>query len=152
MQYDYCLGFAFNPDHTEVLLITKQKPAWQKGKVNGIGGKLEPYELAIDAMRREFKEECGVETEIEQWGEVCIMRSDDSKDHPDKDEWRVTVFTAELFDTQYSNWRSCTAEEVFSYDVTKLCCEYGSMHANLRWLIPLCLDMLENNINYIVYN
>jgi 8-oxo-dGTP pyrophosphatase MutT (NUDIX family) len=28
----------------EVLLIEKQKPAWQRGKLNGVGGKIEPGE------------------------------------------------------------------------------------------------------------
>jgi hypothetical protein len=32
-------GFLFRNNDTEVALIRKNKPDWQKGKLNGIGGK-----------------------------------------------------------------------------------------------------------------
>jgi 8-oxo-dGTP diphosphatase len=35
----YVLGFMFSSDHSEVALIRKRKPEWQRGKLNGIGGK-----------------------------------------------------------------------------------------------------------------
>lgn len=31
----YVCGFMFNEDYSEVLLINKNKPEWQKGKKNG---------------------------------------------------------------------------------------------------------------------
>lgn len=54
---EYCCGFLFQADH--VLLIEKQKPAWQKGLNNGPGGLIELGEAPYEAMRREFFEECG---------------------------------------------------------------------------------------------
>lgn len=63
----YVLGFAFNSDYTEVALIKKNRPDWQKGKYNGIGGKVEEGEPEILAMVREFKEETGIETLPEWW-------------------------------------------------------------------------------------
>lgn len=48
---DYVLGFVFFKNN--VLLMLKQKPDWQKGLWNGIGGKIESNEPAIEAMRRE---------------------------------------------------------------------------------------------------
>jgi 8-oxo-dGTP pyrophosphatase MutT (NUDIX family) len=54
---EYVVGFCINGDRSEVLLIEKQKPAWQRGKLNGVGGKIEPGESPIDAMIREFREE-----------------------------------------------------------------------------------------------
>ena len=53
----YVLGFVFSLDASRVLLIWKNRPEWQKGKLNGIGGKIEEGELPIDAMKREFSEE-----------------------------------------------------------------------------------------------
>ena len=42
-------------------LIKKNRPAWQAGKLNGIGGQIETYDENPDmAMVREFKEETGV--------------------------------------------------------------------------------------------
>lgn len=41
----------------EVLLIRKSKPAWQKGKLNLVGGKIEPGERVEQAAKRELEEE-----------------------------------------------------------------------------------------------
>jgi hypothetical protein len=38
---EYVCGFMFANDFTEVALIRKNKPEWQRGKLNGIGGKVE---------------------------------------------------------------------------------------------------------------
>jgi 8-oxo-dGTP diphosphatase len=62
---EYVLGFLFSEDKTHVGLVLKDHPDWQKGKLNGIGGKIEPAETAHKAMIREFEEETGVH--IEQW-------------------------------------------------------------------------------------
>ena len=56
---DYALGFLFDEYEDKVLLIHKTHPDWQKGKLNGIGGKVEESESFGDAMRREFFEETG---------------------------------------------------------------------------------------------
>lgn len=42
----YVAGFLFGPmpRHNYVALIRKNKPDWQKGKLNGIGGKVEAGE------------------------------------------------------------------------------------------------------------
>ena len=64
----YSLGFAFTIDGTKVALIRKNRPEWQVGKLNGIGGKLEPTDINIDhCMSREFKEETGFDTNPEDW-------------------------------------------------------------------------------------
>lgn len=53
----YVAGFMFSEDRPRVLLIEKQRPAWQKGRLNGIGGHIEPGETPWEAQRREFLEE-----------------------------------------------------------------------------------------------
>lgn len=63
----YVLGFAFSRDKMDIILISKLKSQWQKGKLNGVGGKVEPGEKRFYAMIREFKEETGVDTNITQW-------------------------------------------------------------------------------------
>lgn len=57
----YCLGFLFSeaPEYRSVCLIRKTKPEWQRGKLNGVGGKIKDGELPLVAMRREFMEETG---------------------------------------------------------------------------------------------
>jgi 8-oxo-dGTP pyrophosphatase MutT (NUDIX family) len=55
----YVLGLLKN-DHTW-FFIRKNRPHWQAGKLNGIGGKVEPGENADQAMVRETLEETSVD-------------------------------------------------------------------------------------------
>jgi 8-oxo-dGTP diphosphatase len=63
----YVLGFAFSRDGSHVVLIQKDRPEWQKGKYNGIGGKIEHNEVPSHAMWREFSEETGVNIPPDHW-------------------------------------------------------------------------------------
>lgn len=56
----YTVGFLFDENQDHVALIHKEHPDWQKGLLNGIGGKLTPGESPADAHEREFTEETGV--------------------------------------------------------------------------------------------
>ncbi len=74
---EYVCGFMMSWDMHEFFLIRKTHPKWQKGKWNGIGGKIENtqkdpalpdiVETPQEAMVREFKEETGIETSIKRW-------------------------------------------------------------------------------------
>lgn len=55
----FVCGFYYDDSRSHVVLIRKQKPAWQKGRLNGVGGKIEQGETPLEAMRREFAEEAG---------------------------------------------------------------------------------------------
>ena len=59
----YVVGIVYNKEN--VLLISKKRPTWQAGMLNGIGGKIEPGENPLQAMIRECKEECNLD--IENW-------------------------------------------------------------------------------------
>jgi len=54
---EYSVGFLHND--TDVALVRKNRPEWQAGFLNGIGGKIEEGEDAHDAQIREFQEEAG---------------------------------------------------------------------------------------------
>jgi len=54
----YVLVYAFAGD--EFVLVRKKKPEWQKGRLNLVGGKVEPNEPSIDAAIRELQEETGL--------------------------------------------------------------------------------------------
>lgn len=57
----YVVGFVFNHDLSQVVLLTKARPADQKGKLNGVGGHIEPYDASPhEAMRRECLQETGL--------------------------------------------------------------------------------------------
>ena len=61
MKNRYVVSFIFSPDFERVWLIEKQRPAWQKGYLNGIGGKIEEGESAFHAAHRELHEEAGIQ-------------------------------------------------------------------------------------------
>lgn len=56
----FVCGFLFSPGLDSVALIRKNRPQWMLGRLNGIGGKIEPGETPWQAMCREFEEEAGV--------------------------------------------------------------------------------------------
>lgn len=125
----YVLGFRFHEGN--VLLIKKAKPAWQKGRMNGIGGKVEPGEESIDAMVREFREETGIETSHSDWKYIALMTGPCGKDPED---WYVRVYASfgPIIDA-----KTTTIEEVVSVPTNGLPPEILN---NLDWLVPLCQD------------
>lgn len=137
---DYVLGFAFNKDFREVLLILKNK-GWQKGLYNGIGGKIEDFEFPEEAMVREFKEECNIDTSTKDWKRVCQMG--------DYTTWACEVFSIVLEDLV--GYKSLTEEIVMRCIIRNIDNENGyqinlptNCIKNLKWLIPLCIDYYEN--------
>ena len=120
----YVLGFAFNEYLDRVALIVKNKPEWQAGKYNGIGGKIEEGETPEVAMRREFMEEAGVDWTA--WQRVGLFRGED---------YIVWVFRAFM---DLNKIESMTDESVDVHFINDL--PYIHTISNLSWMIPLCLD------------
>ena len=74
----YVVGFLFSDDRRWVTLIRKNRPEWQAGKYNGVGGKVEVGEAVNDAMVREFFEETGVKTKWTDWTEFALLTGDNA--------------------------------------------------------------------------
>lgn len=134
---EYSLGFLFNEEKTSVILIQKEKPQWQAGLLNGIGGKMEPVDegdngdretASLNGMVREFYEETGVTTKKWKWRPFAKMYGDD---------WVVYCFCQ--FDTEaWSSVRTLTSELIVPVRLAEL-----SIHktlSNIPWLIPMALD------------
>src|SRR5262245_36563234 len=109
---EYCLGLAFTTDYAKserVLLIRKTKPEWQAGKLNGIGGKIEPTDLtAHRAMAREFKEETDLDSEAAAWTRFAILEFPEA---------RVHCFTTRFVWSLFKRARSTTEEKLEDYQV-----------------------------------
>ena len=121
MKTMYCVGFLFYGD--KVLLIRKEKPEWQKGKLNGVGGKVEKGETARDAMVREMKEETGIVTQPSEWTLFCHLEGPD---------WKVECFCAA---SEVPVQPQILTDEVPSWFSTN---ELGKwVIPNLLWLIPM---------------
>ncbi|MFN7552060.1 MAG: NUDIX hydrolase [Pseudomonadota bacterium] len=57
------LGYVLSPDRTRVLMVHRnaRPDDHHLGKYNGLGGKLEPHEDVVTGMRREIREEAGID-------------------------------------------------------------------------------------------
>jgi 8-oxo-dGTP diphosphatase len=127
MKISYVVGFMFSEDHQQVALIRKNKPAWQAGKLNGIGGKIESWDAnPFDAMLREFEEEAGAVASWKHYGRMA---------GPD---WEVECFAAV---GDLSTLISKTDEKIVIIET--LDNEQETIE-NLGWLIAAAIDFLED--------
>jgi 8-oxo-dGTP diphosphatase len=126
-QMHYVLGFAFSEDLSRVALIRKNRPEWQAGKLNGIGGKVEPGETMLDAMIREFREETGFE--IRKWQRLGTMTGD---------SWEVGVFVS--YHNNLRKLQTMTDETVGTFRNDEIILERHETISNLPWLICYALD------------
>lgn len=131
----YSLGFAFDKTRENLLLITKNRPAWQAGKWNGIGGKIEAGETPLHCMVREFEEETGLRTEAFQWSFLTSFHSPD-----------FMVYAFHMSDDNIHNATSMTDEQVAIVPVSLDLIRSHSMN-NLPWLISLALDPDQARLN-----
>lgn len=127
----YTLGFIFDHTKTSVLLIHKNRPDWQKGKVNGIGGHIEKGEEPIDSFIREVREETGAELNPTHVHLVGYIQSPESL---------VYVYTT-LYAGKKEAAASGTDEKIAWFATTEL---PPNIMSNLSWLIPLSLDKLHD--------
>ncbi|MDF1503561.1 NUDIX domain-containing protein [Roseisolibacter sp. H3M3-2] len=120
----YVLALLFTPDGRHVVLMRKTRPAWQAGRVNALGGKLLAGESALDAARREVREEAGVD--VAAWEEFLV--------------WEDPVYrmhAVRAFDEAARHAHTAEDQEVFLADPAAL---PPALIDNLRWLVPLALD------------
>lgn len=126
-QKKYVVGFMFTKDGKSVVLIEKQKPDWQKGCLNGVGGKIEGTEWSEDAMIREFREETGVHHTA--WHQFCHLKL----------EGGGSVYCYRAFsDDSFQRAETKEAEKIGKFAVSDL--TILNTIENLQWLIPMALD------------
>jgi 8-oxo-dGTP diphosphatase len=134
MMESYVVGFLFSEDLQRVALIRKNKPAWQAGRINDIGGKIEPSETADQAMHREFLEETGVNES--DWQPFLTLRDNQLR-------WSLRFYRAF---GDLSKVRSATDEEVIvvpAYPLPDMVID------NLRWIVPLATYALHCDVNEV---
>jgi len=122
--FTYVLALLFTADGRRVVLMHKTRPAWQAGRVNALGGKLLPGERAVDAARREVREEAGVD--VAAWDEFLVW---------DDPVYRMHAVRA--FDDAATRAHTAEDQPVFLADAAAL---PPNVIDNLRWLVPLALD------------
>jgi 8-oxo-dGTP pyrophosphatase MutT (NUDIX family) len=133
------VGFMFDDKFERVLLLRKASPEWQRGLLNGVGGHRDDHDPGTDAtMRREFKEETGIDTELGVWKAVATLRG--------KSGWRVWVMAtvaprAVLYQAAENTRGRDEVAEVVLVDEFQ---DRLDLVNNVSWLVPLAVDRLTN--------
>jgi len=132
----YAAGFMFDSRFERVALIRKGRPAWQMGKLNGLGGKVEPGETTGETMIREFKEESGVATSMDAWG-LFLRMSGQSMGGGD--------YSCDFFATvgDVDKLRSVEEEGVEVVWLRDINPVRTDLVDGIGWIIPMALEFLK---------
>jgi 8-oxo-dGTP pyrophosphatase MutT (NUDIX family) len=139
----YVLGFLFDLEKNIVLLQRKSRPDWQKGFLNGVGGHIEPNEDCFTAMRREAREEIGLDIIWQQKalihvGEdavVYVFRTYINKAGLEMTrEWSIANSDEPC---ELISWRNLTPNELINLKT----------RPDLLWLLPACTN---DNMNHAI--
>jgi 8-oxo-dGTP diphosphatase len=134
MMTNYVLGFCFDSAGKNVVLIRKTKPAWQAGKFNGVGGKIETRESQGQAMVREFYEEAGVMTTPDNWEYFGSMAGPG---------WACGLFYT-FNDFIFRKAATQTEEEIHTFPVFIAQSEIPTI-SNVPWIVEAARNHKQNN-------
>jgi len=124
----YTAGFLFNSTLSYVALIEKQRPAYLKGKLNAIGGHIEPGETPLQCQVREFREETGMT--VNDWTQYAILRIPGSAE--------IHFFYA--FTNDFFSLEQKTDERLAVHYLPDLHAQnYAGCVPNLKYLLPMAL-------------
>lgn len=123
---DYVAGFLIDEEKEHVLLIQKNRPTWQAGKLNAIGGHIENGEDPQEAMHREFEEETGITFKTD-WTDLAVLVGD----------WGSVFFYRRFAPRGFiaRTFQQKTDETIFFIPIEKAIPPLTL--PNLSWLIPL---------------
>lgn len=123
MVTEYVVGFAH--DDERVALIRKNRPEWQVGYLNGIGGHIEDFDASPHAAQvREFEEETGAH--VDDWQHFLTLRGIKAI---------IYCFAARPGSEVLDSLRTTTDEEIVVIDFDDI--EAGTTVPNLEWIIPM---------------
>lgn len=134
----YVAGFLFDTEGN-VVLVKKNRPKWQAGRLNGVGGHVEPGETALEAIKREFWEEAGVR--VETWEHFCTLEGPD---------WEVVFFRSVAPDL--GGVRTKTDEEIVVMPLV-VARDSSLPLPNISWLLPMAAP--KNRLEWplkVIYN
>jgi 8-oxo-dGTP diphosphatase len=120
------VGFLKDADEN-IPFIRKLKPEWQKGLLNGVGGKCKNGEAPWTAMVREWEEETGDKTEHE-WRRFAVLRFPSAVLHCFRAQCKKLPLLPETNDAG-------EAIEVYQNEIKN-----GDCIPNLHWLLPLAFN------------
>ncbi len=133
---NYVAGLVFSMP--QIMLIRKDRPNWMKGKLNGIGGHVEPNESPLDAMCREFGEETKLIPPC--WKHFATLT--DTFTNKPQQPWLVHWFTATVPNVIHYIPEGTIDEPVGWFHIQDL--HYYPLMPSLLWLIHMALECINN--------
>lgn len=116
----------------QIALVRKNKPAWQAGLLNGIGGKIEDGETPYMAMCREWKEETG--NSHTEWTHYVTLSIG---------EHIIYFFRAQVDRTPGMFIKNDIGENIEIHDYGCVLLAKDKIE-NLSWLLPLAFEDTDN--------
>lgn len=132
----YVCGFYYVTNPNTVLLIRKNRPIWQKGRLNGVGGHVNNDESPAEAMQREFEEEAGFK--VIGWRPFLeIGRCGAGREGGCLDDFRVYFYYFKGSRDDMSKIQTKTDEVLEWHPMNML---PDDIVPNLAWIIPLSME------------
>jgi 8-oxo-dGTP diphosphatase len=125
----YVVGFLLERSSERVLLVRKNRPSWQYGLLNGVGGHVELGETPERAMEREWTEEIGPGA-VKEWRSFATMRSHRSIIH---------CFAGECNRLPHDSGYNDVGETLVAVRLSGIGLRRDCIR-NLKWLLPLAFD------------
>lgn len=126
----YVLGF-MTDGNGNIAFIIKNKPEWQKGFKNGIGGKIEEGETSLEAMIREFQEETSVLTTKGEWANYAKMTNS---------KFEIDVFLGIIDEERFDQIMTNTDEVVVKHSINYTLDFPEEFIDNIPWLLMMIMD------------
>jgi len=129
------IGYLFSEDKKFVALINQQFIDPAGIYLNGLGGHIEPFESPLQAIRREFKEEGGID--IDSWKQMATLYRNGNSG-VDTDSYGLQIDFFKAFSNTVFDVKTMEEETVSVYPIEQL--RYLQCHPNLLTMLSLCLD------------
>ena len=123
----YVLGFIHDKAGNCLFVRKRRGASVLRGKLNGIGGNVEPNESPVDAIVREVNEETGIYQDRDNWTYHGTFG--------DNDRYEVYVFSTEMFNPEFPAQNDVGEEHLW--------CDWrerDDLASNLKWMMPLVLS------------
>lgn len=130
----YVVGFMFDDHLQNVCMIVKNRPDWQRGLLNGVGGSIEPNECPLHAMIREFREETGCTTIASTWQHTATLRFPHAE----------VEFFAGKSTAAFQRATTCTDETIMKIPLADL--DSYNVVENIPALLELSVQRLSDRI------
>ena len=133
----FTIAFPFTPDLQHVFLVEKNRPAWQAGHLNGIGGHKKAGESYLACCIREVLEEANIR--LCDWRHFGTMTFVDAT---------VKCYAAILSHGAVPAVKSRTDEPIRQLSLTDVVIHRHRCLSNIPWLVNAAFEHLNTHTNH----